>query len=88
MAENVARMGDRRGAYRVKTLKSEGKRPLGRPRCRWEDNIKLIFDKWNGDTYTRFTRFRIGHMVVSCDLSNKTSGPLQCRVLLDFLRTC
>ena len=40
-AENVARMGDRRGVYRVLVGKSEGKRPLGRPRHRWEDNIKM-----------------------------------------------
>jgi len=30
-----------RGAYTVLAVKSEGKRPLGRPRCRWEDNIKM-----------------------------------------------
>jgi hypothetical protein len=35
----VARMGDRRGAYRVLVGKLEGKRPLGRHRCRWKDNI-------------------------------------------------
>jgi len=34
-------MGARRGVYRVLVGKSEGKRPLGRPRRRWEDNIKL-----------------------------------------------
>jgi hypothetical protein len=34
-------MGDRRGVYRVLVGKCEGKRPLGRPRCRWEDNIKM-----------------------------------------------
>ena len=39
-AGHVARMGERRGAYRVLVGKPEGKRPLGRPRCRWEDNIK------------------------------------------------
>jgi hypothetical protein len=33
-------MGARRGAYRVVVEKSEGRRPLGRPRHRWEDNIK------------------------------------------------
>jgi hypothetical protein len=32
-------MGDRRGVYRVLVGISEGKRPLGRPRRRWEDNI-------------------------------------------------
>jgi hypothetical protein len=34
-------MGERRGAYRVLTGKHEGKRPLGRNRRRWEDNIKM-----------------------------------------------
>jgi hypothetical protein len=33
-------MGDGRGVYRVLVGKPEGKRPLGRSRCRWEDNIK------------------------------------------------
>jgi hypothetical protein len=34
-------MGEVRGVYRVLLGKSEGKRPLGRPRLRWEDNIKM-----------------------------------------------
>jgi len=38
-AGHVARMGERRGVYRVLVGKSEGKRPLGRPRLRWEDTI-------------------------------------------------
>jgi len=38
---NVARMVERRGIYRVLVGKPEGKRPLGRPSCRWEDNIKM-----------------------------------------------
>jgi hypothetical protein len=38
-------MGQRRGVYRVLVGKSEGKRPLGRPRCRWEDNIKMDFQE-------------------------------------------
>jgi hypothetical protein len=40
-AVHVARMGVRRGVYRVLVVKPEGKRPLGRPRCRWEDNINI-----------------------------------------------
>ena len=40
-AGHVARMGERRGVYRVLVRKPEGKRPLGRPRHRWEDNIKM-----------------------------------------------
>jgi hypothetical protein len=34
-------MGERRGAYRAVVGKPEGRRPLGRPRRRWEDNIKM-----------------------------------------------
>ncbi|KAJ4449179.1 hypothetical protein ANN_00575 [Periplaneta americana] len=40
-AEHVARMGESRNAYRVLVGRPEGKRPLGRPRRRWEDNIKM-----------------------------------------------
>jgi hypothetical protein len=40
-AGQVARMGEGRGVYRVLVGKPKGKRPLGRPRCRWEDKIKL-----------------------------------------------
>jgi hypothetical protein len=38
---HVARMGERRGVYRVLVGKPEGKKPLGRPRRRWEGNIKM-----------------------------------------------
>ena len=38
---HVARMAEGRGLYRVLVRKPEGKRPLGRPRRRWEDNIKM-----------------------------------------------
>jgi len=41
LAGHVARMGERRGVYRVLVRKLEGKRPLGRRRLRWEDNIKM-----------------------------------------------
>jgi hypothetical protein len=40
-ARNVARMEDGRGVYGVLVRMPEGKRPLGRPRRRWEDNIKM-----------------------------------------------
>jgi hypothetical protein len=40
-AGHVARMGAKRNAYRILVGKPEGKRPLGRPRRRWEDNIRI-----------------------------------------------
>jgi hypothetical protein len=38
---HVAQMGEKRNAYRILVGKSEEKRPLGRPRRRWVDNIKM-----------------------------------------------
>jgi hypothetical protein len=40
-AGHVARMGEGRNVYRVLVGKAKGKRPLVRPRCRWEDGIKM-----------------------------------------------
>jgi hypothetical protein len=40
-AGHVARMGEVRGAYNILVGRPEGRRPLGRPRRRWEDNIKM-----------------------------------------------
>jgi hypothetical protein len=44
-------MGERRDAYRVLVEKSEGRRPLGRQRHRWEDNIKIYLQEvgWGMD---------------------------------------
>jgi hypothetical protein len=40
-AGHVAQMGEKRNVYRLLVGKPEGKRPLGRPSCRWMDNIKM-----------------------------------------------
>jgi hypothetical protein len=44
----VARMGEGRGEHRFLVGKPEGKRPLGRPRRRWEDNIKMDLQEVGG----------------------------------------
>jgi len=44
-AQHVAHMGESRGVYRVLAGKPVGKRPLGKPRPRWEDNIKMDLQK-------------------------------------------
>jgi hypothetical protein len=41
-------MREERGVHRVLVGKPEGKRPLGRPRCRWEDNIKMDVEVGGG----------------------------------------
>jgi len=49
-AGHVARKGERRAVYRVLVRRREGRRPLGSPRHRWEDNIKknLEYVGWGG----------------------------------------
>ena len=47
-AGHVARMGENRGVQRVLVGKPEGKRPLGRPRRRWEDNITMDLQEVGG----------------------------------------
>ena len=44
----MARMGEERSVHRVLVGKPEGKKPLGRPRCRWEDNIKMDLQEVGG----------------------------------------
>jgi hypothetical protein len=65
-AGHVACMRDRRGVYRVLVGKPEGKRPLGRPRCRWEDNSKMDLEEvgcgaWTGSIWLR-TETGGGHL--------------------------
>jgi hypothetical protein len=58
-AGHVACMGERRGAYSALVGKPEGRRPLGRPRRRWEDNIKMDLrdvgwgGAWTGSIWLR-----------------------------------
>ena len=51
-AGHVARIGEGRTVYRLLVGKPEGRRPPGRPRRRWEDNIRWIFGKWDVGVWT------------------------------------
>jgi hypothetical protein len=55
----VARMGENRGVHRVFVGKPEGKRLLGRPRRRWEDNIKMDHQEVEGVVGTGWSWLRI-----------------------------
>jgi hypothetical protein len=59
-------MGESRGVYRVLVGKSEGKRPLGRPRLKWEDNIKMDLKEMGWGARTGLIWLRIwpggGHL--------------------------
>jgi hypothetical protein len=53
-------MGEERGVYRVLVGKRDGKRPLGRPRRRWEDNIKMDLLEVGGGTGWSWLRIGTG----------------------------
>jgi hypothetical protein len=59
-AGHVARMGETRNAYRILVGKPEGRRPLGRPRCRWMDNIKMDLGEieWDGSGWMELVQDR------------------------------
>jgi hypothetical protein len=59
-AGHGARMGDRKGVYRAMVGKPEEKRPLGRPRRRWEDNIKMNLQEVCWGIWTELIWLRIG----------------------------
>jgi hypothetical protein len=60
-AGHVARIGEGRGIYRVLVRRPEGKRPLGRPRRRWEDNIMLDLKEMgiNGANWIQLAQDRV-----------------------------
>ena len=57
---HVALTGERRGVYRVLVEKPEGRRLLGRPRRRWEDNIKMDLQEVGWGAWTGLIWLRIG----------------------------
>jgi len=59
-AGHVARMEERTGVYRVLVGKPEGRRPLGRPRRRWEDDIKMTLQEVGCGAWPGSIWFRIG----------------------------
>jgi hypothetical protein len=59
-AGHVARMGATKNAYRILVGKPEGKRPLGRPRRRWVDNIKMDLEEIGWDVGLLGRGIRIG----------------------------
>ena len=59
-AGHVARMREGRGVHRILVGKPEGKRPLGRPRRRWKDNIKMVIQEVEGLLGNGWSWLRIG----------------------------
>jgi hypothetical protein len=76
-------MGKMRIAYSSLVGKTEGKRPFGRPRSRWEDNIRVDIREivWEGVDWIRLAKDR--DQCGPCEHSNETSGSLEGGGFLD-----
>ena len=88
-AGHVASMGERRGVHRVLVVKPNGKRPHGRPRRRWEDNIKLDLQEvrcGGMDWIELVSGYR--QVACSCECGNELSGTIKCGKFLEWLKTC
>ena len=76
--------GERRGVYRVLVGKCEGKRPLGRPKHRWEDNIKMALQEvgCGGMDWIELSqdRDRLGG---TCECDNEASSSVKCEEFFD-----
>ena len=59
-AGHAVRMEEGRSAFKMLTCKPTGKRPLGRPRRRWEDNIRMNFEEIGSMRIIGLIRLRIG----------------------------
>jgi hypothetical protein len=83
-AGHVARMGEGRGVHGVLVGRPEGKRPLGRPRRRWENNIKMDFQEVGrgcGD-WMELAQDRDRWRALVSEVMN-FSGSIKCREFLD-----
>jgi hypothetical protein len=79
-AGHVARIGEVRGVYNILIGKPEGRRPLGRCRHRWEDNIKMdLGDIGFGDV----DWIHLAQVVGSCEHGDEPSGSIKCGEFLD-----
>jgi hypothetical protein len=77
---HIARMGEKRTAYRLLVRKPEGNRPLGRPRCRWIYNIKMdrVEVGLGGVDWIGLVQDKIKWREGSCECSNEPSVSIKC----------
>ena len=75
-------MGEDRGVHRVLVGKPEGKRSLGRPRCRWEDNIKMGLQEVGGG---RGDWMELAQDRGTCSYGEELSGSINAG---NFLTSC
>jgi hypothetical protein len=79
---HAARMGERRNACRILVGKPDGKRPLGRPRRRWVDNIKMDLGEvgWNGVDWIDLAQ---GPVEGLCECGDEPPGSIKCWEVLE-----
>jgi hypothetical protein len=70
-------MREKRKVYRLLVGMPEGKRPLGRLRHRWVDNITTL-ERWDGVMWTGLVWLRIGRVESSCEFGIEPSGFMKC----------
>jgi hypothetical protein len=82
-AGHVARMGEERGVYRVLVWKPDGKRPLGRARRRWVDNIRMDLREVECGYMDWIERAQDRQVADVCECGNEPSGSVKCGEFLD-----
>jgi len=82
-AGHVTCISEEKGVYRVLVGKLEGRRPLGRPRRKWVDNIGWISRRWDVGMWTGLGWPRIGTGGDACECGNEPSGSGKCGEFLD-----
>ena len=81
-------MGERKGVYRVLVKKPERKRPLGRPRLKWDDNIKVARQESGmGGHGVDGVGLGQGQVAGTCECGNEPSGSIRSGEFLDWLKT-
>ena len=73
--------------YRALVGRSEEKRSLGRPIHRWEDKIKMFFNKWDEEAWTECSGSEEVQVAGSCECCNEPPDSIKCGEFLDWPRT-
>jgi hypothetical protein len=84
-AGHVVRIGEKRNAYKILVGKPEGRRPLGKPRRRWVDNIKMDLKEIEWDDIDWTDLAQEGPVEDSCEYGNEPSGSIKCWEVLEKL---